>query len=99
MTRDDLKKVIENNPFSNEDKNKTYITFLFKSFNEISEREIEKVKDENEKYCLGKLEIYLFLPQGYGRTKLNNNFFERKLKVSATTRNLNTIEKLCELAK
>ncbi len=99
MTRDELKKVIENNPFSNEDKNKIYITLLSTSFKEISEIEIKNVKDKNEKYYLGKKVIYLFLPQGYGRTKLNNNFFERKLKVAATTRNLKTIKKLYELAK
>jgi uncharacterized protein (DUF1697 family) len=99
MTRDELKKVINNNPFYNEDKSKLYITFLFNSYKKLLEREIEKVKDKNEKYYLGKKEIYLFLPQGYGRTKLNNNFFEKKLKVSATTRNLKTIEKLYGLAK
>lgn len=42
--------------------------------------------------------VYLFCPGGYGNTKLNNNFFERKLKVEATTRNWKTICKLSELS-
>jgi uncharacterized protein (DUF1697 family) len=43
--------------------------------------------------------IYLYCPGGYGRTKLNNNFFERKLKVPASTRNWKTVLKLAELAE
>ncbi len=41
--------------------------------------------------------IYLHCPDGYGRTKLTNTFFENKLKVSATTRNWATIVKLCSM--
>jgi uncharacterized protein (DUF1697 family) len=41
--------------------------------------------------------VYLYCPDGYGRTKLTNTFFEKKLKVSATTRNWATITKLCEM--
>ena len=35
----------------------------------------------------------------YGKTKLNNHFFENKLKVIATTRNFRTVNKLYALAK
>lgn len=41
--------------------------------------------------------VYLYCPDGYGKTKLTNTFFEKKLKVSATTRNWATIAKLCEM--
>jgi uncharacterized protein (DUF1697 family) len=43
--------------------------------------------------------IYLYVPNGYGRAKLNNNFIENKLKVDATTRNLKTVTKLIELSE
>lgn len=43
--------------------------------------------------------IYLHCPGGYGRTKLDNNFFERKLNVPATTRNRNTVLELLEMAE
>jgi uncharacterized protein (DUF1697 family) len=42
--------------------------------------------------------IYLYCPNGYGKTRLNNNLFEKKLKIAATTRNWNTISKLVELS-
>jgi uncharacterized protein (DUF1697 family) len=44
-------------------------------------------------------EIYLYLPEGYGGTKLNNNFFEKKLGLNATTRNWKTVNKLLEIAE
>jgi uncharacterized protein (DUF1697 family) len=35
--------------------------------------------------------IYLYLPNGYGRTKLTNAWFERSLGAAATTRNWRTV--------
>ena len=43
--------------------------------------------------------VYLKLPHGYGRTKLNNAWFERKLGTAATTRNWRTVQALAELAR
>jgi uncharacterized protein (DUF1697 family) len=42
--------------------------------------------------------IYLYLPHGYGRTKLNNSFFERVLKTPATTRNWRTVRALADMS-
>jgi uncharacterized protein (DUF1697 family) len=42
--------------------------------------------------------IYLKLPHGYGRTKLNNAWFERKLGTAATTRNWRTVQALAQMA-
>jgi uncharacterized protein (DUF1697 family) len=42
--------------------------------------------------------VYLKLPHGYGRTTLNNGWFERKLGTAATTRNWRTVLALSELA-
>jgi len=42
--------------------------------------------------------IYLYCPNGYGRSKLTNNFWERKAKCAATTRNWKTVRKLAEMA-
>jgi len=41
---------------------------------------------------------YLHCPNGYGKTKLSNTFLENKLAVTATSRNLKTIVKLCDIA-
>ena len=39
-------------------------------------------------------EIHDYLPKDASRSKLNNNFIEKKLKIVATTRNFNTLSKL-----
>ena len=41
--------------------------------------------------------IYLHCPNGYGRTKLTNTFWEKKLALPATTRNWKTVLKLAEM--
>lgn len=41
--------------------------------------------------------VYVHTPGGYGRTKLNNTFVERRLGVRATTRNWNTMVKMRDL--
>jgi uncharacterized protein (DUF1697 family) len=42
--------------------------------------------------------VYLQLPYGYGRSKLTNAFFERKLGTGATTRNWRTVTALAALS-
>jgi uncharacterized protein (DUF1697 family) len=43
--------------------------------------------------------VYVYCPLGYGNTKINNNFFERKLSVRATTRNWQTVTALERMAR
>lgn len=52
---------------------------------------------EPEKLVVNDQTVYLHCPNGYGRSKLSNVFIEKKLQVSATTRNLKTVVKLCQL--
>ena len=42
--------------------------------------------------------VYLHCPGGYGETKLNNTYLERRLGTTATTRNWRTVTTLAELA-
>ena len=53
----------------------------------------EKTEDE---FTIVDDTIYLLCRKGYGNTLLSNNFFEKKLKTAATTRNLATMLKLSE---
>lgn len=53
----------------------------------------------NEEFVLTRECVYIYYAKGHGNEKLNNNFFEKKLKVAATTRNYRTLIKLVELAK
>jgi uncharacterized protein (DUF1697 family) len=42
--------------------------------------------------------IYMYYPGGFGKSKININYFEKKLGVRATTRNWKTVNALHELA-
>ena len=50
-----------------------------------------------DRFAVQGREIYLHTPVGYGRSKLNNSFWERKLGTTATTRNWNTVLALAEM--
>lgn len=103
-TKNELKKVIGENPFKKEDLKHMYVTFLsvVPSENLIKDLKINlnvNMKNKYEKFSISQMEIYLLLPDGYGRTKLTNNFFEKKLSLSATTRNWRTVNKLFDIAE
>ena len=100
-SQDEIQKIISTNSFLKEkdiDEKKLHVIFL----SDIPAKEnIESIKSENylpDQFIISGKEIYLHIPASYGETKLSNNFFEKKLKVTATTRNWNTVNKLLELA-
>lgn len=98
---DELKNVIKNNPFlSNQNVNPAFLHITFLSAVPLKS-EVDKLKERDyspDIFIVIDDIIYLYIPCGYGNTKLNNNFFENKLKVIATTRNWNTVNELCEIA-
>ena len=91
-----LKHIVERNPFKDE---KSCITLLLETPRKISRDELNAVKQETERFEIANNVVYLFCPSGYARTKLSNNFIERKLEVSSTTRGLKTLKKLLELSQ
>ncbi len=93
-TIEEWKKAIENNPYKNVEEKQQYFTFLSEK-SEIKEIEVNSKEDEYE--VIDDV-VYVNAVGGYGKTKLNNNFLEKKLKVTATTRNLKTTLKLLALA-
>ena len=89
--------ILQNNPFvneRNEDTTKLHVTLL------AGEPEPDRItKIDASQYLPDEFRtagnvIYLLCPNGYGRTKLHNNFFESKFKVTATTRNWKTVQEL-----
>ena len=100
-TKDDFQRIILGNPFltqRNEDPERLYVTFLSDLPSGVAAKDLEAPSDTTDEYFLSGREIYLFCPNGYGRTKLSNNFFERKLKTIATTRNWKTVNALYNMA-
>jgi uncharacterized protein (DUF1697 family) len=96
----DFSFILHNNPFLNDrnvDSDHLYLTFLAAAPPAQLVGQLKAPGDGDEFVLVGR-EIFVFCPNGYGRTKLNNNFFEKKLKLYATTRNWKTVNALYEMA-
>lgn len=102
LSVDKLEKIINNNPFiKDEQKNISHLhlSFLATPPDDFQKEVIESKRHKGEEIHFSEDAIYLYCPNGYGRTKLNNNFLESKLKVRATTRNWKTSNELLNIAK
>jgi len=96
------REIFQNNPFlqkRNEDIKALYVTILAELPNNELVNTVKDFQHKADEFQIIGKNIYIFCPDGYGRTKLTNNFFERKLKVAATTRNWKTMTKLMELSE
>ncbi|HEX6507991.1 MAG TPA: DUF1697 domain-containing protein [Chloroflexota bacterium] len=98
-TGDELAALVEENPFPNGMALPTHLHVSFLSDQPDSERlsGIDMRRFEPDEFRIGDRAIYLWYPNGAGRTKLSNDFFERRLGLTATARNWNTVTKLLDL--
>ena len=95
-TISEWKKVIKNYPFPTD--NPKIVAFIFLD-KKTSETKIEAKGIDDDEYQINNDMVYIYCPNGFGKSKITNNLFEKKLKVTATTRNYNTTLKLLELTK
>ena len=89
----------EDNPFAarGADVAALYVAFLA---TEPTAEQLDRLvipAGERVEFELVGRELYLYYPDGYGTTKVSNNYLEKRLGVAATTRNWRTVTKLREL--
>jgi uncharacterized protein (DUF1697 family) len=100
FSAEELTDILENNPFGTDDAKDPsfiYITFLSENPNPDILKKIAGSTFRPDEFVNINRAVYLYCPGGYGNTKLTNTFFENKLKLTATTRNLNTATELFKL--
>lgn len=101
-TPEELREIISINPFLEEDNfNPEKLAVIFLHEEPLGEQ-IEKVKNVNyppDKFKIIGKEIFIYCPNGFGRSKIYTGFFENKMKVSGTGRNWNTINALLKIAE
>ena len=93
----ELKKATEQNPFAGRsgiEPEKLHVIFLAKDPN----LEVQFNADPEEVQIRGR-EMYIFFPDGMGRSKLRIPTLEKALQTQGTARNWNTVNKLLELAQ
>jgi uncharacterized protein (DUF1697 family) len=97
-TGDELKKIISLHPFKDESEvGKVYFTLLKKRPDRNNLELMDKMKGSQDRFVLKDDVIYSYYTNGYGKSKFTNNFFEDRLNVPCTTRNLNTMTRLSEM--
>ncbi len=97
-TPKELQKVFDDCPFPEEKKVNSYFTLLYAIPDKDLIVDASKISYPNEEFVIINDCIYFYSSTGYGKAKYNNNFFERKLKTTATARNYKTMVKLLELS-
>ncbi|MDQ4096763.1 MAG: DUF1697 domain-containing protein [Actinomycetota bacterium] len=100
LTGEELAAVANANPFvdSGADPATLHVTFLAGEPDEQRVAGLDPASFAPDEFRVRRREVYLRCPNGYGRSKLNNAFWEKKAGVAATTRNWKTVTALRELA-
>lgn len=96
-TPEALQHVFDHCPFPEEKKINSYFTLLYKVPDKDLIAVVSKITHPNEAFVITNHCIYFYCSTGYGKAKYSNNFFERKLKITATARNYKTMVKLLSL--
>lgn len=97
----ELKAIVFNNPFLNIqgiDNTAIYFTFFATNPKIIDYESIQNQIIAPDQAQLLDNVLYLYCPNKYSNTVFTNNFLEKKLKTTATSRNLKTITELLKLA-
>jgi uncharacterized protein (DUF1697 family) len=99
-TKKELDALVAANPFAADqpDPTKLHVTFLAEPPEAARGDSLAERRFEPDDFLVAGVAVYLHCPQGYGRSKLSNAFFEKQLGVAATTRNWRTVTALAELA-
>jgi uncharacterized protein (DUF1697 family) len=101
-TKEEMRNIISFNPFLAEkdfDPAKMAVLFLYEK---PLEAQIEKVRNIDyppDKFKIIGKEIFVYCPNGFGKTKLYTNFFENKMGVTGTGRSWKTINTLLGIAE
>ena len=75
-----------------------HVTFLAAAPTKAVLAALELPPSGRDELVVDGREVYVHTPDGYAGTKYTGTFLERRLGVVSTTRNWNTVTKLCQLA-
>lgn len=97
---DELAEVVERNPLADVASNPSRLLVTFLSAEAQRDRiaELDPERFLPDRFAAGEREIYVWAPRGASETKLTHSFWEKRLGVTATARNWNTVQRLLEIA-
>ncbi len=98
LKKKDIERAVSNNPFpqAEVDPKTLHAFFLETKPTQPSIEKMDEIKTNTEQYKLIDKVFYLYLPDGFGKSKLADRA-EKLLGVSATARNWRTVNKILEM--
>jgi len=100
IRKEDLESCLKNNPYLKEkeyDTKKLYVAFLSKELQGSAINDLKISQFKPDEAVIDGNKIFIKYDIGAGKTRLDQKYIEKKLNVTATIRNWNTISKLLEL--
>ncbi len=100
-TVSELQRVGRSSPYTKAgaDPSRHHVTFLARAPAKAALAALSPLPpSRNDELVVDGREVYVHTPDGYNETKYSGSFLERRLGLVSTTRNWNTVQKLCELA-
>ncbi|ULL18517.1 DUF1697 domain-containing protein [Paenibacillus sp. H1-7] len=101
-TEEELEGVIKRNPFASEqlvEGEKVYVSLLSQEPSPEAIGQLQAYSNDIDEYRIIGREVYILCRKSYGKSQFSNNFLEKKLRVSATTRNWESVNKIAEIAR
>jgi uncharacterized protein (DUF1697 family) len=101
-TKTEMKGVVAKNPFANRpgiDASKLLVTFLSDDPGEEARAKVRALKVDPEQLWIEGRECFVYFPGGMGRSKFAWPTIGKKMKVSGTGRNWNSVTKLLAMAE
>jgi uncharacterized protein (DUF1697 family) len=93
-TAADLRRIAKACPFPTEDGKRVHVMFLDTKPQAV---ELDPGRSPGDEFAVQGSEVFIYTPNGFGRSKLAPSWFEKGLGVRGTARNWNTVLKLVEL--
>jgi uncharacterized protein (DUF1697 family) len=101
-TAAEMRQVVAASPFAGRTglhPGKLTVTFLAADPGEQARETVRQIRASPEELFIQGREIYIYFPNGMGRTKLPVKQIEKALNTPGTARNWNTVTKLLEMAE
>ena len=100
INKEDLSACFKNNPFLNEkeaDIKKLYVSFVSIALKKESINDLKMSQFKPEEVVIDENRIYIKYAVGAGKTRFDQKYIEKKLNVTATIRNWNTVTQLLKM--
>lgn len=99
-TPDQLFAAAQENPFTGHfDLSRVHLVFTNDPINASAVAAVRREPLDGEEFAVGAECFYLYLPRDAAKKRLNTNYLERRLGITATMRKLSVVTRLAELGR